>query len=36
MDLWLIIVLVVIVLLVLWVVLANLGSFRRYMKIRKM
>ena len=36
MDLWLIIVLVVIVLLILWLVLSNLGSIRRYMKIRRM
>ena len=36
MDLWLIIVLAVIVLLILWAVLANLGSIRRYMKIRRM
>jgi hypothetical protein len=36
MDLWLIIVLAVIVLLLLWLLLANLGSIRRYMKIRRM
>ncbi len=36
MDLWLIIVLAIIVLLILWVLLANLGSIRRYLKIRRM
>jgi hypothetical protein len=36
MDLWLIVLLVVIAVLILWFLLANLGSLRRYMKIRRM